>query len=138
MSGRPPATVLEKFRKLTLFAACSKLPAIYILHPIIILRLIGPNFTLLPHFFTPSVISVFKSLPKNIVIHRRKQIPIQTSGASIKRVRPGACGAGAQHPGFWFFGGNLALCRFYSRLLALQLKRRSRSDSLHRRRRRIK
>ncbi len=26
------------------------------------------------------------------------------------------------HPGFWFFGGNLALCRFYSRLLALQIK----------------
>ena len=25
------------------------------------------------------------------------------------------------HPGFWFFGGNLALCRFYSRLLALQI-----------------
>jgi len=23
------------------------------------------------------------------------------------------------HAGFWFFGGNLALCRFYSRLLAL-------------------
>lgn len=26
------------------------------------------------------------------------------------------------HSGFWFFGGNLALCRFYSRLLALQIK----------------
>lgn len=26
------------------------------------------------------------------------------------------------HPGFWFFGGNLALCRFYSRLLALQIR----------------
>ena len=26
------------------------------------------------------------------------------------------------HPGFWFFGGNLALCRFYSRLTALQIK----------------
>ena len=26
------------------------------------------------------------------------------------------------HPGFWFFGCNLALCRFYSRLLALQVK----------------
>ncbi|KAL8785429.1 MAG: hypothetical protein Q9213_003359 [Squamulea squamosa] len=26
------------------------------------------------------------------------------------------------HPGFWFFGGNLALCRFFSRLLALQIK----------------
>ena len=26
------------------------------------------------------------------------------------------------HPGFWFFRGNLALCRFYSRLLALQIK----------------
>ena len=26
------------------------------------------------------------------------------------------------HPGFWFFGGNLALCRYYSRLLALQIK----------------
>lgn len=26
------------------------------------------------------------------------------------------------HPGLWFFGGNLALCRFYSRLLALQIK----------------
>ena len=25
------------------------------------------------------------------------------------------------HPGFWFMGGNLALCRFYSRLLALQI-----------------
>lgn len=27
-----------------------------------------------------------------------------------------------RHPGFWFMGGNLALCRFYSRLLALQIK----------------
>lgn len=26
------------------------------------------------------------------------------------------------HPGFWFHGGNMALCRFYSRLLALQIK----------------
>jgi hypothetical protein len=26
------------------------------------------------------------------------------------------------HPGFWFFGGNLTLCRFYSRLFALQIK----------------
>jgi hypothetical protein len=26
------------------------------------------------------------------------------------------------HPGFWFAGGNLALCRYYSRLLALQIK----------------
>ncbi|KAM0280564.1 hypothetical protein ACHAQH_004009 [Verticillium albo-atrum] len=26
------------------------------------------------------------------------------------------------HPGFWFHGGNLALCRFYSKLLALQIK----------------
>ena len=26
------------------------------------------------------------------------------------------------HPGFWFFGGNLALCRYYSRLLAVQIK----------------
>lgn len=26
------------------------------------------------------------------------------------------------HPGFWFSGGNLALCRFFSRLLALQIK----------------
>lgn len=26
------------------------------------------------------------------------------------------------HPGFWFMGGNLALCRYYSRLLALQIK----------------
>ena len=26
------------------------------------------------------------------------------------------------HPGFWFMGGNLMLCRFYSRLLALQIK----------------
>lgn len=25
-------------------------------------------------------------------------------------------------PGFWFFGGNLALCRYYSRMLALQIK----------------
>ena len=24
--------------------------------------------------------------------------------------------------GFWFMGGNLALCRFYSRVLALQIK----------------
>lgn len=26
------------------------------------------------------------------------------------------------HPGFWFMGGNLALCRWYSRSLALQIK----------------
>lgn len=26
------------------------------------------------------------------------------------------------HDGFWFMGGNLALCRYYSRLLALQIK----------------
>ncbi|KAM0715898.1 hypothetical protein Q7P37_008412 [Cladosporium fusiforme] len=26
------------------------------------------------------------------------------------------------HPGFWFHGGNLAMCRYYSRLLALQIK----------------
>jgi hypothetical protein len=26
------------------------------------------------------------------------------------------------HPRFWFMGGNFALCRFYSRLLALQIK----------------
>ncbi|KAF2271169.1 putative flavin-binding monooxygenase [Lojkania enalia] len=26
------------------------------------------------------------------------------------------------HPGFWYFGGNLALCRIYSRFLALQIK----------------
>ncbi|EXM14939.1 dimethylaniline monooxygenase (N-oxide forming) [Fusarium oxysporum f. sp. vasinfectum 25433] len=26
------------------------------------------------------------------------------------------------HPGFWFHGGNLAICRFYSKLLALQIK----------------
>ncbi|KAH7417800.1 hypothetical protein BKA64DRAFT_652899 [Cadophora sp. MPI-SDFR-AT-0126] len=29
---------------------------------------------------------------------------------------------GSGHPGFWFMGGNLALCRWYSRLLALQIK----------------
>lgn len=29
---------------------------------------------------------------------------------------------GSGHPGFWFFGGNLALCRFFSRLTALQIK----------------
>ncbi|GAB1318037.1 Putative flavin-containing protein [Madurella fahalii] len=28
------------------------------------------------------------------------------------------------HPGFWFHGGNLALCRYFSRLLALQIKAR--------------
>lgn len=27
-----------------------------------------------------------------------------------------------RHPGFWFMGGNLALARYYSRLLALQIK----------------
>lgn len=26
------------------------------------------------------------------------------------------------HPGFWFMGGNLALCRIYSKFLALQIK----------------
>ncbi|KAH6676789.1 hypothetical protein B0J14DRAFT_360773 [Halenospora varia] len=26
------------------------------------------------------------------------------------------------HPGFWFMGGNLALCRWYSHMLALQIK----------------
>lgn len=26
------------------------------------------------------------------------------------------------HPGFWFHGGNLAICRYYSRVLALQIK----------------
>ncbi|KAI9931159.1 hypothetical protein ASPWEDRAFT_101354 [Aspergillus wentii DTO 134E9] len=26
------------------------------------------------------------------------------------------------HPGFWFMGGNLALCRYFSRMLALQIK----------------
>lgn len=26
------------------------------------------------------------------------------------------------HPGFWFHGGNLALCRYYSKLLAVQIK----------------
>ncbi|RDA94930.1 hypothetical protein CP533_0172 [Ophiocordyceps camponoti-saundersi (nom. inval.)] len=26
------------------------------------------------------------------------------------------------HPGFWFHGGNLGLCRYFSRLLALQIK----------------
>lgn len=26
------------------------------------------------------------------------------------------------HPGFWFHGGNLAICRFYSKLMALQIK----------------
>ncbi|KAJ5682425.1 hypothetical protein N7462_005590 [Penicillium macrosclerotiorum] len=26
------------------------------------------------------------------------------------------------HPGFWFFGGNLALCRIYSKFLSLQIK----------------
>jgi len=26
------------------------------------------------------------------------------------------------HPGFWFFGGNLILCRYFSRMLALQIK----------------
>ena len=26
------------------------------------------------------------------------------------------------HPGFWFFGGNLALCRYYSRMMGLQIK----------------
>jgi cation diffusion facilitator CzcD-associated flavoprotein CzcO len=26
------------------------------------------------------------------------------------------------HPGFWYMGGNLALCRYYSKILALQIK----------------
>lgn len=26
------------------------------------------------------------------------------------------------HPGFWFHGGNLAVCRYYSRIVALQIK----------------
>lgn len=26
------------------------------------------------------------------------------------------------HPGFWFFGGNLALCRYWSRMMAMQIK----------------
>ncbi|KAM5367517.1 hypothetical protein ACJA88_011484 [Fusarium oxysporum] len=26
------------------------------------------------------------------------------------------------HPGFWYHGGNLAMCRYYSKLLALQIK----------------
>ncbi|KAF4463805.1 flavin-containing monooxygenase yucca10 [Fusarium albosuccineum] len=26
------------------------------------------------------------------------------------------------HPGFWFHGGNLAICRYYSKLMALQIK----------------
>lgn len=26
------------------------------------------------------------------------------------------------HPGFWYMGGNLSLCRYYSRILALQIK----------------
>lgn len=26
------------------------------------------------------------------------------------------------HPGFWYHGGNLAMCRYYSRVLALQIK----------------
>ncbi|KAF6806547.1 flavin-binding monooxygenase [Colletotrichum sojae] len=29
---------------------------------------------------------------------------------------------GSGHPGFWYMGGNLALCRSYGRLLALQIK----------------
>lgn len=28
------------------------------------------------------------------------------------------------HPGFWFMGGNLALCRYFSKVLALQIKAR--------------
>jgi len=28
------------------------------------------------------------------------------------------------HPGFWYHGGNLAMCRYYSRILALQIKAR--------------
>lgn len=63
----------------------------------------------------------------------------RTFGALIKKVKYGPCGgkifaalANLQlltdthrrtgHPGFWFFGGNLALCRYYSRMLALQIK----------------
>ncbi|KAL2021878.1 hypothetical protein VTK56DRAFT_6473 [Thermocarpiscus australiensis] len=34
------------------------------------------------------------------------------------------------HPGLWFHGGNLAFCRYFSRLLALQIK--SRLEGLHR------
>lgn len=26
------------------------------------------------------------------------------------------------HPGFWFMGGNLMVCRYFSKLLALQIK----------------
>ena len=26
------------------------------------------------------------------------------------------------HPGFWYMGGNLAICRIYSKFLALQIK----------------
>lgn len=26
------------------------------------------------------------------------------------------------HPGFWYHGGNLAICRYFSRVLALQIK----------------
>lgn len=29
---------------------------------------------------------------------------------------------GSGHPGYWFAGGNFALCRYYSRMLALQIK----------------
>ncbi|KAL2255792.1 hypothetical protein VTK26DRAFT_2706 [Humicola hyalothermophila] len=29
---------------------------------------------------------------------------------------------GSGHPGLWFHGGNLAMCRYYSRLVALQIK----------------
>lgn len=29
---------------------------------------------------------------------------------------------GSGHPGFWLHGGNLAMCRYYSRLVALQIK----------------
>ncbi|KAK3372639.1 dimethylaniline monooxygenase (N-oxide forming) [Podospora didyma] len=29
---------------------------------------------------------------------------------------------GTGHPGFWFHGGNLAFCRYFSRVLALQIK----------------
>ncbi|KAK6206873.1 flavin-binding monooxygenase-like protein [Colletotrichum tabaci] len=31
---------------------------------------------------------------------------------------------GSGHPGFWFMGGNLALCRYFSKMLALQIKAR--------------
>ena len=36
------------------------------------------------------------------------------------------------HPGFWFMGGNLALCRYYSRILALQIKAEEEGITAHR------